>query len=97
LIWLKDQNDVNKAVDGLRKNKTLLAISDIIYGDLLVTEGYGIPKTDSAVPDIIIVPELDVIYTSSTSKIAEHGGFSSNDRNVACLASNPSLKKQVFT
>ncbi|KAG8409094.1 hypothetical protein J3459_017797 [Metarhizium acridum] len=97
LLWLDNQNDLDKAVAGLSKNKTLLAISDIIYGNRLIAEGYGNPKTDPAVPDIIIVPELGVVYTTSTSKIAEHGGFSNDDRNVACFASNPSLSKQVFT
>jgi arylsulfatase A-like enzyme len=97
LLWLDNQKDLTNAVAGLAKNKSLLAISDIIYGDRLIREGFGNPKTDSAVPDIIIVPELGVIYTTSTSKIAEHGGFSNDDRNVACFASNPVLKKQVFT
>lgn len=97
LLWLDSQKDLGSAVAGLTKNKTVLAISDIIYGDRLVAEGYGNPKTDPAVPDIIIVPKLGVIYTTSTSKIAEHGGFSNDDRNVACFASSPSLKKQVFT
>lgn len=97
LLWLDNQKDLSAAVAGLNKNKTLLAISDVIYGNRLIAEGYGNPKTDSAVPDIIIVPKLGVIYTTSTSKIAEHGGFSNDDRNVACFASSPSLKKQVFT
>ncbi|POR36760.1 Type I phosphodiesterase/nucleotide pyrophosphatase, partial [Tolypocladium paradoxum] len=97
LLWLDNQNDLSNAVAGLIKNKTLLAISDIIYGNRLVAEGYGNPTTDPAVPDIIIVPEHGVIYTTSSSKKAEHGGFSSDDRNVACFVSSPGLKKQVFT
>lgn len=97
LLWLANQKDLSKAVDSLTKNKTLLAIADLIYGSRLVAEGYGDPKTDSAVPDIIIVPDHGVIYTTSTAKIAEHGGFSADDRNVACFASNPRLKKQTFT
>jgi len=79
----------------LTKNKTLLAISDIIYGSRLTSEGYGDPKTDSDVLDIIILPQPGVIYTTSSSKIAEHGGFSNDDRNVACFATGPDLKKQV--
>lgn len=99
LLWLADQTEAElaKAVDGLNKNKEALAISDIIYGSRLLSEGFGNPKTDSAVPDIIVVPELGVVYTTSNKKIAEHGGFSKDDRNVACFASSPSLKKKVFT
>jgi hypothetical protein len=32
------------------------------------------------VPDIIVQPDLGVIYTTSTAKIAEHGGLSNDDR-----------------
>jgi arylsulfatase A-like enzyme len=96
LLWLDNQADLAKAVAGLTANKTALAIADIIYGPRLIAEGFGDPTKDSAVPDIIIVPELGVIYTTSTAKIAEHGGFSNDDRNVACFVSNPGLQKLTY-
>ncbi|KAK3937167.1 type I phosphodiesterase [Diplogelasinospora grovesii] len=89
MIWLANQNDLDKAVDGLEKAKAALQIDRIISGELLTREGYGDPKTDPAVPDIIVVPQLGVIYTTSTAKIAEHGGFSLDDTNVACFVSSP--------
>jgi len=96
LIFLKDQSTLNKAVQGLQANSAKLQIQDIIYGDRLVDMGFGNPKTDPAVPDIIVRPQLGVIYTTSTAKIAEHGGLSNDDRKVACFVSAKGLKKRVF-
>lgn len=58
--------------------------------------GFGNPLKDSAVPDIIVQPDLGTIYTTSKSKIAEHGGLSDDDRKVACFVSSPGLKMQKF-
>ena len=95
LIFLEDQSTTEKAVDGLQAKKSELQIQDIIYGERLTQLGYGDPKTDPAVPDIIVRPELGVIYTTSNAKIEEHGGISDDDRKVACLLSSPNLKKTV--
>lgn len=96
LIFLKDQRDTDKAVDILNGLRDTLKIEDIISRDRLTYLGYGDPKTDPAVPDIIVRPELGIIYTTSSSKIAEHGGLSADDRKVACFASASNLKKTVF-
>ena len=48
-------------------------------------------------PHIIVRPNLGTCYTTSKAKIAEHGGFSDDDRKVACFVSNPGLKKQVVS
>jgi len=96
LIFLKDQSTLNKAVQGLQASSAKLQIDDIIYGDRLIAMGFGNPKTDPAVPDIIVRPQLGVIYTTSTKKIEEHGGLSNDDRKVACFASAKGLKKRVI-
>jgi hypothetical protein len=83
-------------VRNLNKKRDALKIQDIIYGQRLISEGYGNPLKDPAVPDIIVQPQLGIIYTTSTSKIAEHGGISDDDRHVACFVSNPKLKKTQF-
>lgn len=97
LIWFEDQSLVETAVANLNKARKALQIQDIIYGDRLVDMNFGNPATDPAVPDIIIRPELGVIYTTSKAKIAEHGGLSDDDRHVACFVSSPNLKKQKVT
>jgi hypothetical protein len=52
---------------------------------------FGDPARDSHVPDIIVSPKKGVIYSLSTKKLAEHGGFADDDAHVALLVSNPAL------
>ena len=54
---------------------------------------YGDPRT----PDIIVTPNPGVIYTGSTAKQEEHGGFSHDDTNVMMLLSNPCLRPHVVS
>ena len=96
LIFLHDQSTLDKAVDGLKANSAKLQIKDIIYGDRLRDKGFGDPRTDPAVPDIIVQPQLGVIYTTSKAKVEEHGGLSQDDRNVACFVSAEGLEKRVI-
>jgi hypothetical protein len=55
-------------------------------GDSL-TLRFNNPNHDSRTPDIIVQPVYGTIYTSSTKKNAEHGGFSFADTNVALIVS----------
>ena len=96
LIFLKNHADTQTAVNNLENARVALKIDDIIFGHRLISEGFGNPLTDTAVPDIIVRPQLGVIYTTSKAKIAEHGGISNDDRHVACFVSNPKLKKTQF-
>lgn len=102
LIFLDNAADTDIAVERLNRDRDTLHISDIISGERLTYLGYGDPATDPAVPNIIVKPDLGIIYTTSTSKIAEHGGLSADDRNVACFFSAPNLmfkeyKHQIST
>ena len=49
------------------------------------------PLTDSRAPDIVLLPIPGTVYTTSGSKIADHGGFGDDDVHVALLVSNPDL------
>ena len=94
LIWLKDQDQTAAAVRALDNNLSQIDVSStsqILSGDAIKAQ-FGDPRTDPRVPDIVVTPNRGVIYTKSTaSKIAEHGGFSPDDTNVALLVSNPLL------
>ena len=96
LIWLKTQKDTQTAVNNLNADRKTLEITDILSGAQLPTQGFGNPATDPAVPDIIVNPQSGVIYTTSTKKISEHGGLHDDDRHVACIVSNPNLKKTAY-
>jgi arylsulfatase A-like enzyme len=58
-----------------------------------LTALYEDPFHNTRVPDFIAVTNHGVICTGG-SKLAEHGGFSDDDRNVALLVSAPQLKQQ---
>jgi arylsulfatase A-like enzyme len=42
-----------------------------------------------------VQPIYGTIYTASTAKNAEHGGFSFGDTNVGLIVSNPGIDKQT--
>jgi len=48
-------------------------------------------------PDIIVEPNVGVIYTGSSKKQEEHGGFANDDTNVIMLLSNPDFEPSTVT
>jgi len=54
------------------------------------------PLKDSRTPDIIVRPNYGTIYTGSTAKNMEHGGFGYSDTGVGLLVSNPSITTKVL-
>ena len=66
-------------------------------------QGFGSPINNPFVPDIIVQPDVGIVYTTSKKKVAEHGGLSADDRNVACFVSSPRIRRakkftqRVFT
>jgi Type I phosphodiesterase / nucleotide pyrophosphatase len=97
LIWLQDQSLAVAAAQWLRDNNAAakLHIQQVLSGDLLKLR-FRDPATDDQTPDIIVVPELGVIYTGSTAKNAEHGGFGNDDTNVALIVSQPGIHEKVI-
>jgi len=55
------------------------------------------PNGDPRTPDIIVQPNVGVVYTGSHKKQAEHGGFAEDDTNVMILVSNPRFAAQTVT
>jgi hypothetical protein len=97
LIWLTDQTKTEDVVDNLEANEAAAHIQEILAFDALDLL-YNNPTEDSRTPDIVVLPEQGVIYTGSTAKIAEHGGFSNDDTHVALVIANPHLHKgSIFT
>jgi Type I phosphodiesterase / nucleotide pyrophosphatase len=94
LLWLKNSSDTSTAVGILEANATIAAIGQIFYGPSLETM-YNVG--DSRTPDIIVQPNVGVIYTHSTKKQAEHGGFANDDTNVMMLVSKPDFAPRTVT
>src|SRR5262249_524357 len=90
LIWLQDQSQTQAAANYLNKNVQKLFIEEVMAGEDLNLK-FNDPSKDTRTPDIIVQPKYGTIYTTSGKKIAEHGGFSLGDTNVALIVSNPTL------
>jgi hypothetical protein len=96
LIWLEpDLEKANyKAAEAyLRAHAAELHIEQLLDRKSL-TSLYEDPFHNSRVPDFIAVTDHGVICTGG-SKLAEHGGFSDDDRNVGLLLSAPDIKPQI--
>ncbi|MBV8615595.1 MAG: alkaline phosphatase family protein [Acetobacteraceae bacterium] len=92
LMWLQPEtraDTLGPALDYLKSQSAALAIKYILTPEVLA-KLYQDPLTDSRTPDFISLPQHGVIYTTG-SKLAEHGGFSLDDRNVALLVSAPDI------
>lgn len=91
---------------------TAIGLGQIFYGAAIRTmfTAPGIPKDldpccsvpkpgepDPRTPDIIVIPNVGVVYTGSLKKQAEHGGFAHDDTNVMLLVSNPALQARTDT
>lgn len=64
-----------------------------IFGDPTGSDSLAAARA----PNVFIQPNAGVIYSGSSKKIAEHGGGSLGDTNVALLVSLPSLKPATVT
>jgi len=98
---LTDSGASGLAVDVLENNAAAAGIGQIFAGPSLesifnrpgLPAGGGDPRT----PDIIVQPNVGVVYTSSLKKQSEHGGFAHDDTNVMMLVSNPGLRARTVT
>jgi hypothetical protein len=96
LVWLEpdlQKANYQAAKSYLEANAGTLHILQLLTRESL-TPLYGDPFSNSRVPDFIAVTDHGVICTGGT-KLAEHGGFSDDDRNVALLLSSPGISPQI--
>ncbi len=95
MLWLQPRTsaDVNSAVATLQANATAIGANggEFFYGNALGLM-FNTSPTDSRTPDIIVAPNVGVVYTGGQGKVAEHGGFAHDDTNVMMLISNPGYK-----
>ncbi len=90
LLWLSDQSQTTFAVATLASKLSSTGGGEIFSGNALKLM-FNDPATDSRTPDIVVAPNVGVVYTGGGKKIAEHGGFSNDDTHVMMLVSNPGL------
>jgi Type I phosphodiesterase / nucleotide pyrophosphatase len=94
LIWLQDQSQTPAVAAYLNAHARELFIDEVSAGDEIKLK-FNDPLTDSRTPDILVQSIYGTIYTGSSKKNAEHGGFSFGDTNVGLIVSNPGLSAKV--
>ena len=97
LVWLdpnhRTPGELAQAKAYLEANKAALHVRTVLDAASL-SEIYISPLVDAHTPDFITIVDHGVIYTGGT-KLAEHGGFDNDDRNVAMLVSSPKLEGTI--
>jgi hypothetical protein len=93
LIWMNPATRVADTAKGVAALKASMAngnparIQTLLYGRALIKQ-FGNPATDPRTPDIIIQPIPGTIYSTSSAKVMEHGGFAEDDTHVALVTTN---------
>jgi hypothetical protein len=110
MIWLKDSptatvgDALPNVVNALLANREMLNLppdDPATVGDEAILSGaevaafFGVSPDDARVPDIVLRPIPGTVYTTSGSKIADHGGFGEDDVHVALLVWDPSTFGQL--
>src|SRR5437868_2251993 len=94
MLWLKNQKRTQDVVKALRSKQTEAGIQQIFSGESLKLL-FADPAKDPRMPDIVIQPNLGVIYVEAKSGfIEEHGGFTDDDTHVALLLSLPGFSQR---
>lgn len=104
LIWLADSSNTAEAV-GMLESTSPVTNNIAGIGEIYSGPGIGLifgvpglsPDGDPRVPDILVTPNIGVIYTGSHKKLMEHGGFAHDDTNVMMLLSNPDFTARTLT
>ncbi|HEX4642585.1 MAG TPA: alkaline phosphatase family protein [Candidatus Acidoferrales bacterium] len=108
-LWLADESRTGDAVAALETAGTAIGLGQILYGTSLDTifNPPGVPTHpgpccnlreggDPRTPDIIVLPNVGVVYTGNLKKQSEHGGFAWDDTNVMLLVSNPKIEHRTI-
>jgi hypothetical protein len=87
LVWLTNQGQTTAAVNALTSDpgRTQANVQTVFSGNTLAGL-FGDPLANPRTPDLIVQPTQGTIYSKSSAKVAEHGGFAEPDTHVALLA-----------
>jgi arylsulfatase A-like enzyme len=108
-IWLADASRTGEAVTDLENAAAAVGLGQIYYGASLTTlfNAPGVPTTpgpccklrdggDPRTPDIVVIPNVGVVYTGNLKKQSEHGGYAWDDTNVMLLVSSPGIQPRAI-
>ncbi|MBV9208104.1 MAG: alkaline phosphatase family protein [Actinobacteria bacterium] len=106
LLWLSDRSQAAAAFvkkyllthpasgNNILGNPITVSASGLkrVYAGAASAAFYGVPVSDPRYPDVTGIARYGTVYTGGKSKIAEHGGDASQDRNVPILVVLPGLR-----
>jgi len=108
-MWLADASRTGEAVTDLEIAARAIGLGQIYYGGSLnvLFNPPGVPEQpgpccklreggDPRSPDIVVIPNVGVVYTGNLKKQSEHGGFAWDDTNVMLLVSNANLEPRTI-
>jgi hypothetical protein len=97
LLWLGNSSDDGAVASYLNSHQSQYHVATVyqggtgpyVAGATPLYPEFGFPSKGSLQaarqPDLIVQPTTGTIYSSSGAKVAEHGGFSTNDTHVALV------------
>jgi hypothetical protein len=107
-LWLADPSTTGQAVLALENNAAMFGAGQIYVGASLnaLFNPPGVPVNpgpccflrpggDPRTPDIVVIPNVGVVYTGGDKKQSEHGGYAWDDTNVMLLVSNPHIEART--
>ena len=95
LIWLQDQTQAANVAALINHHAKELFVEEVMAGDEINLK-FNDPLHSNRTPDILAQPQYGTVYTTSSKKNAEHGGFSFGDTNVGLIVSSPDLQPQTI-
>lgn len=91
LIWLTDHAKTAAVASALGAQAAALGIQDMYWGERL-TLTLNSPTRDNRMPDLLLQPQLGVLWTAPGEKtVAGYGGTLDEDTHVALLVSGAQL------
>ena len=95
LLWLQHPVKAGEVAKLINDHAKELFVEEVLAGNEIKLK-FNDPAHDHRTPDIIVQPQYGTVYTGSSKKNAEHGGFSFADTNVGLIVSNPNLHAQTI-
>jgi hypothetical protein len=108
-LWLADPSTTGQAVLALENNAAVFGAGQIYFGASLnaLFNPPGVPNVpgpccwvrpggDPRTPDIVLIPNVGVVYTGGDKKQSEHGGYAWDDTNVMLLVSNSRIQARTI-
>jgi len=106
LLWLSDRSQAaadfvkqyllthSAAGNNISGNPVTVSASGLkaVYAGRASAAFFGVPASDPRHPDVLGIAQHGVVYTGGKAKIAEHGGYDPQDRNVPILVVSPGLR-----